>query len=64
MRKVFRVEYPILFSHCDPAGSIMRKVFRVEYPILFSHCDPAGIVPLEQGGDAPLYIPQFGPRDR
>jgi 4-hydroxybenzoyl-CoA thioesterase len=22
MRKVFRVEYPILFSHCDPAGIV------------------------------------------
>jgi len=42
----------------------MRKVFRVEYPILFSHCDPAGIVPIEQGGDAPLYIPKISPRDR
>ncbi len=42
----------------------MRKVFRVEYPILFSHCDLSGIVPIEQGGDAPLYIPRFGPRGR
>jgi hypothetical protein len=42
----------------------MRKVFRVEYPILFSDCDPAGIVPTEQGGDAPLHIPQSSPRGR
>jgi hypothetical protein len=42
----------------------MRKVFRVEYPILFSHCDLAGIVPNEQGGDAPLYIPQASLRGR
>ena len=39
----------------------MRKVFSTEYPILFSHCDPAGIVLAEQGGDAPLYIPQVTP---
>jgi hypothetical protein len=36
----------------------MSRVFSREYPILFSHCDPAGIVPDEQGGDAPLHIPQ------
>jgi hypothetical protein len=24
MRKVFRVEYPILFSHCDPAGIVLN----------------------------------------
>jgi hypothetical protein len=42
----------------------MRKVFRVEYPILFSHCDLPGIVTSEQGGDAPLYIPQVSPQGR
>jgi hypothetical protein len=25
MNKVFRVEYPILFSHCDPAGIVIAE---------------------------------------
>jgi acyl-CoA thioesterase FadM len=32
----------------------MPKPFSTERKIRFSHCDPAGIVPVEQGGDAPL----------
>jgi hypothetical protein len=36
----------------------MRKVFVREYPVLFAHCDPAGIELYEQGGDAPVHIPQ------
>ena len=32
----------------------MNKTFQTERLIRFSHCDPAGIVPVEQGGGAPL----------
>jgi hypothetical protein len=32
----------------------MPKTLDSERLIRFSHCDPAGIVPVEQGGGAPL----------